>query len=275
MQYRVLKYGLLLFLSLLFLAGCKSWKKTTSKPSDIEMERMKKLSDKSEKANFQYDWLQAKISGELESEDQNVRFKGSLRMKKDSVIWISVSPGFGFEVARLKITSDSVKMINRLKQTYFLEEYDAIKHLIGIDIPFNAFQELLIGNMPVIDSYYSWQADTVDNFHVIKENPEYNSDQAYKKNLRQEFSVNPENYKLHKMRVEQLKPQNRLISLDYSEYQNKQNMMVPTLINGELDDGSISKISLAYKKLEISEKQQFPFSINPKYKKLNLKKLPK
>ncbi|MGM0612488.1 MAG: DUF4292 domain-containing protein [Bacteroidota bacterium] len=275
MQIRLLKYGLLLFLSLVFLAGCKSWKKTTSEPSDIEMEKLKKLSEKSEEANFHYDWLQAKISGKLESEDGNFRFKANLRMKKDSVIWVSITPGFGFEVARLMVTPDSVKMINRLKQTYFIEKYSAIQNLIGIDIPFESFQEILIGNMPVIESYYSWQTDTLENLHVLREKDDFQSDQSYAKNTRQEYRVNPENYKLCKIRVEQLKPQNRLVSFDYSDYQSKENMMFPTLVKGMINDGAISKIHLTYKNLDISEKQQFPFSINPKYKKLNVENLPR
>ncbi|MCF8218566.1 MAG: DUF4292 domain-containing protein [Bacteroidales bacterium] len=275
MQIKLLKYSLLIFLSLVILAGCKSWKKTTSEPSDIEMEKLRNLSEKSVKANFRYDWLQAKISGKLETGNNNFRFKANLRMKKDSVIWVSVTPGFGFEVARLMITSDSVKMINRLKQTYFLEKYSAIKNLIGIDIPFSSFQEILIGNMPVIESFYNWQTDTIENLHVIKEKADYNSDQSYTKNVRQEYRVNPQNYKLSKIRVEQLKPQNRLISFSYSDYQERQNMMFPAIVKGLIDDGSISKIYLNYKKLDTSEKQHFPFSINPKYKKLNIKNLPR
>lgn len=271
MQGKLLKYSSLILISLIFFAGCKSWKKTTSEPDNIQKENLKQLSEQSANANFQYKWLQAKISGKIETQNKNIRFKANLRMKKDSVIWVSVKPGMGFEAIRLMVTPDSVKMMNRLKRTYIKEEYPAIKALIGIDIPFDVFQDIIIGNMPVINSYHIWQTDTTDNYHVIKEKSEYDSDKNYEKKITQEFRLNPGNYKLSNLLVEKTDSENSLVSFDYFDYKELENMKYPAMIKGKINKGSISQLNLTYKKLSISEEQEFPFSINPKYKKMKVK----
>ena len=55
------------------------------------------------------------------SEDKGkTSLKGQLRIQSDSLIWLTFSPALGIEAARVLLTNDSVKFINRLNKTYFL-----------------------------------------------------------------------------------------------------------------------------------------------------------
>lgn len=73
-----------------------------------------------------------------------------VRMQKDSVIWISVRPFLGIELERILITPDSVKLINYLKKTVYLQDADSLQQLLDVPFNFATLQDILIGNPPII-----------------------------------------------------------------------------------------------------------------------------
>lgn len=72
-----------------------------------------------------------------------------LRIVKDSVIWMSASK-FGFEVARVLITKDSVFMVERVQKTYIRESIEALSELAGVSVGYDVLQDFLVGN-PYLD----------------------------------------------------------------------------------------------------------------------------
>lgn len=276
---KAVRITIFLVISIALLSGCKAWKKNATDKKkakeDVEMARLKTLVDEAGAANLKYQWLEAKLSGETDMGGSKLKFKAILRMQKDSVIWISVSPGLGFEIVRVMMTPDSVKVLNRLERSYYLEEYSAITAFLGVDVPFETFQNLLVGNMPELTSLYSWEADTLDNLHVIREKSLENSDQVYEPAVKQEFRLDPASMKLKKLRIEQLKPKNRLVSFSFSDFQISVDKVYPSTVEAMIYDGSRSELKLNYKKLEVGESQRFPFNINPKFKKLEIEKMPR
>ena len=77
-----------------------------------------------------YQWMTAKMSGELKVESGEFSFTGNLRMRRDSTIWLSVSAFMGMESIRTLITQDSVVMVNRMNQTYLKEPLSAMEQTI-------------------------------------------------------------------------------------------------------------------------------------------------
>ena len=68
-----------------------------------------------------YQWMTAKMNGALSVENGEVSFTGTLRMRRDSAVWISAAAMLGMESVRTLVTQDSVIMVNRLNQTYLAE----------------------------------------------------------------------------------------------------------------------------------------------------------
>lgn len=68
-----------------------------------------------------YTWMSAKMNGQLEVENSSFDFSGSLRMRRDSVVWLSVSAFMGMENFRARVTADTIVVINRMDQTYVEE----------------------------------------------------------------------------------------------------------------------------------------------------------
>ena len=94
-----------------------------------------------------YEWMSAKMSGELKVKSGEFPFSGTLRMRRDSTIWISASALMGIENLRALITQDSVILINRMDQTYLAETLVETCH--GASLPpmtLHEFQAMLLGN---------------------------------------------------------------------------------------------------------------------------------
>ena len=68
-------------------------------------------------------------------------------MRKDSVIWMSLSALLGIEILRVHITPDSLQAINRLNSTYWKGSIENVQDKFGIPFRYNDLQNLLVGHV--------------------------------------------------------------------------------------------------------------------------------
>ena len=95
---------------------------------------------------FQFETISAKAAvSVIDSADKKKSFKTHIRIRKDSVIWMSIT-SFSIEAARVTITKDSVKFINRLNKEYFIGDFSYINRVFGTDLDYQMMEALLIGN---------------------------------------------------------------------------------------------------------------------------------
>jgi hypothetical protein len=71
----------------------------------------------------------------------------NIRMKKDSIIWLSVT-GVGLEVARGIITPDSIVFMDKIHKDYFVFNYEQLSKQYNFDLNFALLQSVIIGNLP-------------------------------------------------------------------------------------------------------------------------------
>ncbi len=67
---------------------------------------------------FEFNNLTLKFSAELFSGETSETFSGIIRIQRDSIIWLSLR-SYNIEGARVCITQDSVKYLNRIDNTYY------------------------------------------------------------------------------------------------------------------------------------------------------------
>ncbi len=119
------------FLALLLLAtSCTSRKKTTA-PTPPQS----------------FEWLTANMS--IQAEGNGMEFNdlnGQLRMRNDSLMWFNVTATMGVEVLRVKVSNDSVWLINRLEKTYLAEPLDTLSAQLGMPLSLPLLQTLLLDN---------------------------------------------------------------------------------------------------------------------------------
>lgn len=89
------------------------------------------------------DWFDAKYQTKIEG-PMNISLKMSLRMKRDSAIWISLSPGMGFEVARILIRPDSVWVVDKINKKYMVDSQEQLAERFQLPVDFQTLQSLFL-----------------------------------------------------------------------------------------------------------------------------------
>lgn len=97
---------------------------------------------------YDFDWLGMKVDASFGTEENSDNFKATIRMRKDSVIWVSIVPALGIEMIRVMITPDSLKYLSKIPENkfYYTGGFEDIVRLIGIEFDFEMLQDLLVGN---------------------------------------------------------------------------------------------------------------------------------
>lgn len=94
---------------------------------------------------FEYSNLTLKFSAEMFAGESSETFSGIIRIQNDSIIWLSLR-SYNIEGARVVITQDSVKYLNRLENTYYIGNFDFLTDRFQIDLSYDAIQSILSNN---------------------------------------------------------------------------------------------------------------------------------
>ena len=98
----------------------------------------------SKQANFNTLSIRAKANLEIDNEENNANM--NIRIEKDKVIWISVTAVAGLEIARVLITPDSLKILNRIENTYTRKPFSYVYEFANKELNFNSLQSIFAGN---------------------------------------------------------------------------------------------------------------------------------
>lgn len=267
----------LLFVSL-FFSSCKTRKKITLNNGRciIDFKNARTLTSHLKEKEFKFDRLNAKLSAEAEVDSTSASFTVTLRIKKDSVIWMSISK-LGIEGARVLITKDSVKLLNRIKNTFFVGDFAYISKIVNTDLDFELLQSLLVGN----------SVEFYDEDEKIKpgiDNCQYTLGTIRKKRLRkvmekgkelkepaQSIYMIPETFKIARILFYEFGP-DRSFDVRYSEHELKDStQLFPMKMNYTIKAQKNVKIDLAYSKVVLNEEQTFPFKIPENYEAISIK----
>ena len=124
-------YFALLTLYFVFSTSCKSKKNLPTHSVTkcrLDYKSAKNLALLLEKNQSVYSTLNGKIKANVLMDDKETDFTVALRMRKDSIIWASISPALGIEVIRFVATKDTLKFIDRLHDTYFVVAHFRPRH---------------------------------------------------------------------------------------------------------------------------------------------------
>lgn len=94
-----------------------------------------------------FEWMTANL--DIQAEGNGMSFDnltGQLRMRNDSIVWLSVTATMGIEVLRAKVSNDSVWVLNRMEKTYLAEPLDSLGAKVGMPLSLPLVQTLLLDN---------------------------------------------------------------------------------------------------------------------------------
>ena len=122
--------------------SCTTYKEI--KKLGIKPMKKKKLHDSIRNNQIAYKTLQLKFSSDYEQDPGGAHsFSGTIRIQRDSIIWISLSAVMGIEAARIQLTPDSLFFVNRLNSTFYVGDYEHINNLFQIDMDFFTLQAII------------------------------------------------------------------------------------------------------------------------------------
>lgn len=129
----------------LLLSGCA--KKVVLYEGDGQMEEFQPV-------EASYDYLSAKAKIVIEEESGKItRGTLSVRAKKDSVLWFTMSPGMGMEAIRGLFTQDRIQVRDRVGQDDINLTYAEFQQFYGLKLSLDLFQNVLWANVPFAFDY--------------------------------------------------------------------------------------------------------------------------
>ena len=217
---------------LLLMPACKTSTRATLKQplKDYEFDYLySQLLDN----QLKFEYLSAKFNIEYTDGKKKTNLKGQLRIKNDSVSWISFSPALGIEAARVILTNDSVKFINRLNKTYFAGHYNLIDSLLNTTIDYSILQAMIIGNDLAQYDINKFRSSIDGGLYRItmqerkKRKQFLKSGEVDSKVLIQQVWLDPETYKIRRVDLKELNGDNKKLIVYYDEYEPINGQLFP------------------------------------------------
>ncbi len=271
----------LFFASLFFLfalTSCKNQKKITfnNKKCILDFKNSKTLTANLKTNEFHFNRLNAKLNVEASVDSTENSFSVSLRIKRDSIIWMSISK-LGIEGVRLLITKDSVKFITHVpgqNSKYFKGDYAYISKLLNSELDFEMLQSLLIGNSV---AFY----DDDEKIKPGVDNCQYTLGTIRKYKLRkvigkgkelkapvQSIYMVPETFKIARILFYEFNP-DRNFSACFGGFKKIDSaQLFPTQMKYFIKAQKNIIIDLQYTKTVLNEEQTFPFKIPDNYEQI-------
>ncbi len=233
---------------------------TKREMSGIKMMSANNIIKEVDENSFEFDNLEATIGISMKG-DNIPDLKGKLRMQNDSVIWISLSLKIGIEVARVMITDDTIKFVNRNTRTYIDESLEIINNALPVEASLQFFQDLLVGNLSNINND--------ERYKVTIEDGKYRLGNDSTELISNNIWVTPNSFKISRYNIKE-NYGNNVIELQYGEFQEVGGKLMPSKINLELSFGEKMSLEINYSDIKSGEKLNFPFNISKKYDKTYL-----
>ncbi|PIB36757.1 hypothetical protein BFP72_15795 [Reichenbachiella sp. 5M10] len=195
--------------------------------------------------------------------DDNLKFTANIRMRKDSAIWFSLSPGLGIEAARGLIDSDSILLLDKIHKEYTHRNLENLFKGFNFDFQIGMIESIIVGNLV-------WPVKK--NNQVTKRNGYYVITQE-QGDLRLISYVGFKTMKLERLEAQSINTPNRL-DISYDNFEKLDSLMVypkKVEINADYFDTKyqkkkIANITINHVKVEIDQNNyNYSISIPSKY----------
>ncbi len=199
-------------------------------------------------------------------------FNISLRMQSDSVIWISISPLLGIEVARIIATRDSIQFMDRLNKRYSSSDYKYLNDLYNLNIDYDVMQGILTGNIFSYKKNKFNSAYIDDKYYILStlsKNKLLRSleEEDPSKPIIQDIWIDDESYKIIMLSIDDKKAAKKLLT-EYSDFRTTDGGLFPYKSKTQIIANDTMVINLQFSKLNINESLSYPFSIPENYAKV-------
>lgn len=224
---------------LLALTSCKTTRVAT-KTAVAKPISSGKLIRNIENNAFDYKHLSIKkIACQFDNGKTRTSFKASIQAEKDKRITVMLSK-LNIPVGRVWLTPDSVKFINYLENTYFLDDYSYLSSVLGMSLDFQTIHAIISNNVFSLrdekrdndNNEYEVKIDSglyvlesVQKLKPAKVNARSGERKPARKSkkilanvpVRQSIFVDPDTYKLRKIKLDD-DANSRNLNIEFSDF---------------------------------------------------------
>ena len=192
------------------------------------------------------------------SDGRSYDFNAFVRMRKDSVIWVSVNAALGIEAFRVIITPDSAKVLNKLDKVAQLRSVNYLQEVTQLPFDFYQLQDLIIGNPIYLDS----------NIVSFKKDEGYVSLMSNGHPFKHYITVGANDYLVNSSKLDDVEVgRSRTAVLIYGEYETRDNINFATKRKISLAEKNKLDITLEFKQFNFNENLNYPFSVPKNYRR--------
>jgi hypothetical protein len=264
------KVFIIILLAAFGLGSCKTVG-LVSNSANLKKRNAKFLIEQLEKNRVNFDWFSAKAKAHFENKEENVSFQIKVRIRKDSLIWLTLSK-VSIEGLRVQLSPDRVEVLNRQENTYTAEPFSNIKKQLALPLDFNALENMLVGN-PFMLEELDFEV-TMDSLHYIMAAPLPDPKNANSSIGNLKLWLNSD-YRI--VRLDADVGENKLNAI-FRDYQEVDGQMIANEKELRLESPETGKIyiKIEFNKVTLDEEQSTKFEVPDHYEKvINGNKIPK
>ena len=272
---KMIRFLLILVIAALAVSSCRSTRKIqsaistkkdsvevktpTSDPHEDSIRFIKDAYSRLLANKIQFETFSAKINTDYEGGDgKKYDVNVFIRMKKDSLIWISVNGALGIEGMRVLIDKDSVRILNKLDKEYQVRSLEYLQEVAALPLDLRTVQELIIGNPVFLDTNLVSYSIEGNNITLLSEGKWF-------KHL---ISMNNNDHLVLHSKLDDVDVlRSRTCFINYSDYETDKGVKFSTDRTISVTAKTKLDIKLNFKQYEFNETLSYPFSVPKNYKR--------
>ena len=253
-------------LFVLLLAGCKTPGGITTTSAGI-MKSEEAFFTSFVERTFRFNTLSARMKLEFTGQQQEFSSRVNLKMIYNDRLQLSIQPLLGIEVFRVEVSTDSVKILDRMNKRYMVDSYDNLKGETEIDFNFQNLQALFT-NQVFVPGENEISSKHFRRFRMTKDDNTANLKLKDRNGIFYTFTANADE-KLLSTNIED--PSNKQsLTWNYNDFNLINKQQFPMKMTAQLLKGNISQgtATLTFSSPEINIPLTTDFKIPSGYERV-------
>lgn len=139
-----------IFLMVLAFVSFQCKRQVPSQQAVIKRDSTVKTITEVKEVRFEPQYMTTRVKFSYQDPGQNLNGSASIRIVRDSAVWVSVSALFGIEAARVLFTQSYIDFANKLEGQKERYTYRQLSDMVGTELNLNMVEAILLGNKPKV-----------------------------------------------------------------------------------------------------------------------------
>jgi hypothetical protein len=206
-----------------------------------------------------FDYFQGKARMVLRDANKEREVKANIRIRKDSVIWMTFSV-IGVQGGKALINKDSITIVSNVDKEYYVFEYAELSKRYNFNVSYDVIQAAMLGNLLMPRSETDQVTQEASMF-ILKQQAGSIAVSNY---------ISAASHKIEKIELKEDRSSNSLV-VNYSNFQPVGSKLFPyngtiSLFYKTLAGVLNTTVIFEYNKAEVGDKElKFPFNIPKRY----------